>query len=157
MVTQYKPRAMSFIFTWHNLISLNSHCLICTKYFGRCSLHVKMQTEPGSSLLKTINLLVRIIGYFMWTQCDVNGQKGKGLHAERLVCSSLSPQKPTNKKTLSLATYWALSQLSMVNHKVPHILKPLTKCWYKGSIWKQLIMEQMSKFLKVWYPYIYIF
>ena len=28
IVTKYHPRAMSFIFTMHNLISLNSHCLI---------------------------------------------------------------------------------------------------------------------------------
>ena len=28
MVTRYQPRAMSFILTWHNLISLMSHCLL---------------------------------------------------------------------------------------------------------------------------------
>ena len=29
MVTQYQPRAMSFFLTWHNLITLMSHCLVC--------------------------------------------------------------------------------------------------------------------------------
>ena len=39
MVTKYQPRAMSFIFTLHNLISLNSHYLIPSSksFFLKCT------------------------------------------------------------------------------------------------------------------------
>ena len=36
MVTQYQPRAMSFILTWQNFITLISHCLIYTT----CTIHI---------------------------------------------------------------------------------------------------------------------
>ena len=36
MVTQYQPKAMKFVLTWYNLISLISHCLICFSWwYGR--------------------------------------------------------------------------------------------------------------------------
>ena len=49
MVTKYKLRAMSFIFTLHNLISLNSYCHI-HKYL----IFILIVTMGSSSLLHSI-------------------------------------------------------------------------------------------------------
>ena len=53
MITQYKPRAMNFVLTWENLISLILHCLIhlCRSSFCTdSSIHCLSQTLKAGKL-----------------------------------------------------------------------------------------------------------
>ena len=55
-VTKYQPRAKSFIFTRHNLISLNSHCLVTIHFFG----HRRMLANSAAKVLRIFEIWCRL-------------------------------------------------------------------------------------------------
>ena len=57
MVTKYQHRAVSFIFTFHNLICLNSHCLITASV---CPVARQTLSRPKTSLSGLLSFAVKI-------------------------------------------------------------------------------------------------
>ena len=68
MGTQYQPRAMIFVLTWYNLISLISHCLIPNIKHGISSVLIKTpyDSQELEPILHRFNMTGEIIYLFYY-------------------------------------------------------------------------------------------
>ena len=103
MVTQYHSRAMSFNLTWHNFISLMSHCFMSLPCYEEDALQfypveMPFNSNQGSSQFKLREVTARQHYFGLKEGKEENKEEikgGRGQHAIPVMSRGLStPRRP---------------------------------------------------------------